>query len=658
MADWTPPASDAVAAPTFVPPASDRVKKPEEENLPVVQHYADLAKLKPGTDYIDSAGARKTFTDQDSQDFAAKNFKGPGAGMLAGLPVSGSIPGSKAAKSILLQGGFGTAGAIAGSVFPGAGTIAGGAGGAALGNILDQETDPEYDANKPGLGIKKGQVLAAGLTGAIAPGSPVGTGLGGLAKAALREGVKQGTAGVAGKTIETEIDEGRAPTGKELILAGAIPAIAGGASEGLQAIAPKIQAALVAKGSLVKNKQDILAKWLAEDGVIQPSMTNKTLAGNALEGAGGAQDLARDVSARNQAVVNKISRREAGLEADTPINEANLEDARERIAQPYRELGSLSDNGGVTLFHDGTSTRGQKYFTANKAEVVPPSVTSAPTAQIKVENPAVFAERPPQADIDAAFANGHDAIIIGDKNSPSAIITSSAKSPNIILSGSDLANASKNLEAYRQAKADATRYYQSNNGKPDPDALAKAHALDEKADSLLTSLDQAAMDAKRPDLVPKLQQAKIDLAKNHDVERALNIGSEDVDARVFGRELNKNGINSKTDGLRLIGQIQKTYPDALKPVTKSSGVNKLSLMLGGLAGVGTQAATHNTESAALAALAPVVLPALARKAVLSGPYQKFMARVPGPKVNIDPTDVTELIQQMSQAAGQKIDTKK
>ena len=191
MADWTPPASDAVAAPTFVPPASDRVKKPEEENLPVVQHYADLAKLKPGTDYIDSAGARKTFTDQDSQDFAAKNFKGPGAGMLAGLPVSGSIPGSKAAKSILLQGGFGTAGAIAGSVFPGAGTIAGGAGGAALGNILDQETDPEYDANKPGLGIKKGQVLAAGLTGAIAPGSPVGTGLGGLAKAALREGVSR-----------------------------------------------------------------------------------------------------------------------------------------------------------------------------------------------------------------------------------------------------------------------------------------------------------------------------------------------------------------------------------------------------------------------------------------------------------------------------------
>ncbi len=148
MADWTPPSSDAVAMADFVPPETDRVAAPKKQTLPIVRTDNDLAKLVPGTDYIDANGAKKTFTPADSEAFSKRYFKGPTAGVLAGLPASGEIPGSRAAKSILLQGGFGTAGAIIGSALPGPGTLIGGAGGAALGNILDQETNPEYVAKK------------------------------------------------------------------------------------------------------------------------------------------------------------------------------------------------------------------------------------------------------------------------------------------------------------------------------------------------------------------------------------------------------------------------------------------------------------------------------------------------------------------------------
>jgi len=646
VADWTPPTSDAVAVADFVPPASDRVVAPSNKSLPVVRTDDDLARLVPGSDYIDSSGAKKTFTPEDSEAFSKRYFKGPTAGMFAGLPASGKIPGSRAVKSILLQSGFGTAGAIAGTALPGPGNLIGGAAGAALGNILDQETDPEYDANKPGLGIKKGQVLAAGASNLV----PVAGLTGNVAGTIAKNVVRQGLGGLAAKTIETGIDENRLPTKKEAIMAATIPAVTSGLVTGAQYLNPEVQAAIQEAEKSTAGKQAVLDKAMDEGFLVQPSSVNKTKVGNAIEGIGGTTDIKRDVQANNIEQFNRLAKRAAGLNPDEALNEVNLEAARNRISQPYRDVAALSENGGYTLYHDPSSTGKQKFFTSDSAQVTPPGLSKGATAQVNPENPLVVAEHPTQAEITQAFKDGHDAIVIGDAKAPDAVITPSDKSPNIILEGSPRANAAANLEAYRQAKADAKAIFQNRNASPAE--LKTAHALDDKADSLLTNMEQAAMDAQKPDLIPALQEAKVKLAQNHDIDRALG-GRESIDPAVFGRDAKRNGILGKSGDVKLMAQFALDHPDASKIPVNSSGVNKLSAMLTGLGALGGFA-EHGAPGAVLAGAAGYVAPPVARATVLSGPYQRAVARYPVPSV--DPPTQSELltfIRQFSNATAQR-----
>lgn len=651
MADWTPPASDAVAVAPFVPPESDRVvaapASASKESLPVVNGLDDLAKIKVGSDYIDANGARQTFTPEAAKEFADRYFNGPSAGMLAGLPKGKAPPGSAAAKSILLQGGFGTAGAIAGSIIPGAGTYIGGGLGAGLGNILDQETSPGYDANKPGLGIKKGQVLAATAAGAI-PAAPIGSS---IVKTLASNAIRQGAGGLAAKAIETGVDEGRLPTAQEAILASTIPAVAGAGTALAQSLNPATKAALAQANKAVAGKQAVLDKAMAEGFKVQPSSVNKTLAGNTLEGVGGTIDIKRDVQANNIEQFNRIAKRAAGLTPDQPINEVNLEAARNVIAQPYRDVAALSDNGGYTLYHDPSSTKGQKFFTSDPTQVTPPGQTKGATAQVKPENPLVVAEHPTQAEITQAFKEGHDAVVVGDVKAPDAVITPSDKSPAIILEGSARANAAKNLAEYQQAKSEAKDLYRSNVSNPDPSKVKAARALDDRADHLLTQIEQAAMDAQKPDLVPALQEAKLKLAQNYDIDRAL-AGRESIDPAAFGRDAKRNGVMGKSGDIKMLAQFALDHPDAAKLPINSSGVNKLSTILTGLGALygGT---THGVEGGALAGAAGFLAPVAARNIVLSPAYQKIFARYPVASVPPTQDEVLALVKQLSQASGQK-----
>jgi hypothetical protein len=60
-------------------------------------------------------------------------------------------------------------------------------------------------------------------------------------------------------------------------------------------------------------------------------------------------------------------------------------------------------------------------------------------------------------------------------------------------------------------------------------------------------------------LVDALKDARVKLAKNHTVEKALNIGTGDVDARVIGRILDKKGEKAVTGGLRTVGKFAEAF---------------------------------------------------------------------------------------------------
>jgi hypothetical protein len=52
-------------------------------------------------------------------------------------------------------------------------------------------------------------------------------------------------------------------------------------------------------------------------------------------------------------------------------------------------------------------------------------------------------------------------------------------------------------------------------------------------------LEQQAKRAGSPELIDRLRQARTDIAKTYDVDRALNLADGNVDARILGRALDR-----------------------------------------------------------------------------------------------------------------------
>ncbi len=251
-------------------------------------------------------------------------------------------------------------------------------------------------------------------------------------------------------------------------------------------------------------------KAAKEEGyVVPPSATGSGHLERLVESIGGRADIAREASTRNQQITNKIARREAGLAENEPITEATLGQARERIAEPYRQISDIS----------------------------------------------------PQA--------------------------------------------AKALENLKQTRAESKVYWRHYNMQGDPKSLAQAQKLDTKAESLETRISSIAGEVS-PDLLPALKEARIALAKNHDIEKALNLGSGDVDAKIIGRMLDKRGTNAMTGGLQTIGKFAEAYGPYAKSNVGPTDVNKLTpyaaLLLGGAGYEGTQYMSGHPYGAAMGAL--------------------------------------------------------
>ncbi len=147
--------------------------------------------------------------------------------------------------------------------------------------------------------------------------------------------------------------------------------------------------------------------------------------------------------------------------------------------------------------------------------------------------------------------------------------------------------------------------------------------MDLKSEALEGKISKLAGEL-APDLMPALKEARVQLAKNYDVEKALNLGSGDIDAKVIGRLLDKKGTKAVTGGLQTIGKFAQTDGDYAKSNVGPTDVNKLTpyaaMLLGGTGAMGSEYATGHPYGAVLGAL-PLLAPG-ARNLALSRAMQE------------------------------------
>lgn len=111
-------------------------------------------------------------------------------------------------------------------------------------------------------------------------------------------------------------------------------------------------------------------------------------------------------------------------------------------------------------------------------------------------------------------------------------------------------------DARREAKDAWVDYRRSQGG---PAERKVAEAADAKVDGLEKTIDDVAVKSGRPGLVERVRQARVAIAKNYNVLEALNKGSGNVDARVFGRLLDRRGSQAITGGLQVLGRAAEVF---------------------------------------------------------------------------------------------------
>lgn len=184
--------------------------------------------------------------------------------------------------------------------------------------------------------------------------------------------------------------------------------------------------------------------------------------------------------------------------------------------------------------------------------------------------------------------------------------------------------AAADLEALQLARFESKTQWKFYNRSAYPSALQAAQAADANAQRLQQALEAQAHAAGQPQLVDRLRQARTDIARNRQVQNAMNQGTGHVEASVIGRALD-NGAPLSGE-LATIGRFHQAFGPYAREASSigTPGVSKVGA-LAAAAMSGGGAAAAGPAGMALGAL-PFVVPPMARSVVLSQPYQRLMAQ--------------------------------
>lgn len=199
------------------------------------------------------------------------------------------------------------------------------------------------------------------------------------------------------------------------------------------------------------------------------------------------------------------------------------------------------------------------------------------------------------------------------------------------------------LQRLRDARAEANIQYRHYDMTGTPESLRTARNLDAQSAMLERVLERQAQQAGRPELVPAMREARTEIAKTWDVERALNLGDGNVNAKIIGRALDRG--RPLTGNLEIIGRFaegpgrQFTREGAAVP---APGVSALNFPVAAL--LGEQGFQHFGAPGMAAAAIPFARGGV-RGGMLSDAYQQNFNR-PDYAPNMQPQgSLAALIQQ-------------
>lgn len=176
--------------------------------------------------------------------------------------------------------------------------------------------------------------------------------------------------------------------------------------------------------------------------------------------------------------------------------------------------------------------------------------------------------------------------------------------------------AANALEDLKQARADATSWFNSYNRSANPEHLAKAQEFREIANVADSVLDDYATQAGKPQLIGQLKEARKTIAKTYTVERALNPANGDIDSRVLARLFEKG--KPLSDGLDDIGRFAKGFGQVAPTGKGGSGAGISALDATASLGLGALGAGYSgSPEGAAAGLLPLLLRPASRTAALS-----------------------------------------
>lgn len=366
-------------------------------------------------------------------------------------------------------------------------------------------------ATPSGVGGNIGASVAMALPTAAIPGANTATGAGLVG-------------GVMGLFQPTGAGESRA----------ANAAIGGG----LGVVGQKVGSAIASRlggGNVAPSPLSVREQTLKE-GVeagytVPPSAVTDSFVGRRMESIAGKAALGQESSIRNQGITQGLARKAANLAPDEDITLTTLKAARDRLAEPYREVAGVS----------------------------------------KIAKQA--------------------------------------------------------LEDWREANKQSQAWYKAYERLPLPSLQKKAERFGQDAKRLEQLMESEAVAAGRNDLLPALKKARIEIAKNFDVERALNLGSGEVDASVIGRVLDSG--KPLSGELKTIGKFQQAFRPYMREggLVPTPGVSQADALSSAL--LGTIGAAHAGPQGLMAAGLPLVRTPI-RNALLSRSVQDSLLRNPNP----------------------------
>lgn len=520
---------------------------------------------------------------------AAPVYAGPKADPRVDAMRKQWATGTPGERVKMLMGNFGgyskesakqMAGAVADAGIEGVGAVGGQAAGApfgpagmAVGGFIGGAGGNALAQLRRGDGFSPGKAIGAGVVAAV-PSAP----LAGVAgRQVAKEATKQALGNVGGKAAETIYSEGRLPTAEEA----AASAVGGVVGTG---VARKIEQGIgVAKQFSRKvpdPRQQTFREGMARGLVAAPSDVHPSPVTNVLESVAGKASVKQAASIRNAQAIKEIVLEELGLPPHAELTESTLAHVHAQAARPYQQISEMAQQAKADL----EALQKTRFTAANRHEL-----------EIQMADPKTVREM----------------------------------SELVIKAGAD-------VDALKAAKFNAREQYDFWRKSGDPSARTKYEAFRSEAEALEEKIEQAAIEAGRPDLADELKMARVRLAKAHIVEKALNYGDRNIASSVLGTYLDKTKGKGLTGGLETIAKFEEAFSPSMKEraVTPASNVYQLRAVLAPFtaamgAGVG------GTEGAMIGAAAPFAAPAAAQALLLSKPYQQFMTRpmsMPRPQI--------------------------